>query len=384
MTKVKLNIPIGELFSFLGINAIGEYEIKRDIKIKTSIDNYVPIKVLIKKEGYITKYVLNNDTHITCDDNHLVKSVNDKFKHINTLTELQTINGVCKIINKIGKGYGNVYDMSLDAPHEYITSSGVICHNTTSAKVIVSLLDCDYIYINASDENNVETIRTKIKQFVSTISFKKWKIVILDEGDQLSAAAQSILRALTEEFSKSARFILTCNYPEKIIKPLISRFQVFNFKTLPKQDMAMYMASILDRESVTYDIADIVKIVNKYYPDLRKIINISQQYTNDNNFQLPKDEAIEYGFSEKVIEILNKNTDKKKKYEEVRQFFADNQLHDYTPVYKYLYEHIEELKLKSFAQAIINIADAQYKDVFVVDKTINVVSLILQIIDLYE
>jgi replication factor C small subunit len=98
---------------------------------------------------------------------------------------------------------------------------------TTLGKIIVNSIDCDVLYINASDENNVETIRTKIKSFVSSVGFKKWKVVFLDEADYLTANAQAVLRNMMEQFSKNSRFILTCNYPEKIIDPIQSRCSVF-------------------------------------------------------------------------------------------------------------------------------------------------------------
>jgi DNA polymerase III delta prime subunit len=253
---------------------------------------------------------------------------------------------------------------------------------TTTAKALVRQLDCDYIYINASDENNVDTIRNKIKQFVSTVGFKKWKIVILDEMDAVTPQAQAILRALTEEFSQSARFIATCNYIEKVIPALISRFQVFTFKSLPKQDMALYVANILEKENAEYEIDDIVLIINKYYPDLRKIINIAQQYTTNNRLTLPKTTEIEYGFSEEVFKLINTPGSKKQKYENIRKFFADNSIHDYNPLYRYLYDHMDELDVKSKAQGILVIAESQYQDSFSVDKEISAVSMILKLIDL--
>jgi replication factor C small subunit len=255
---------------------------------------------------------------------------------------------------------------------------------TSTAKAIVADLDCDYIYINASDENNVETIRTKVKQFVSTIGFKKWKIVILDEADFLTPNAQAILRALTEEFSKSSRFILTCNYIEKIVPAIISRVQTFAFKSLPKQDMAMYVASILEKENIKFDLNDIVSIINTHYPDLRKIINVVDQYSDEGKLELSKVAEVEYGFSEKLFNKLNKKGTKKDKYESVRKFLMDNNVQDYNPLYRYLYEHIDELDIKSKAQGIIVVADAQYQDAFVVEHEINASSMILKLIDLYD
>jgi DNA polymerase III delta prime subunit len=122
---------------------------------------------------------------------------------------------------------------------------------TTLAKLIVKSVDCDYMVINASDENNVETVRTKVKNFASSMGFKKYKIIILDEFDYMSQNAQAILRNLMETFSQHCRFILTCNYVEKVIEPIQSRCQTFQIVPPTKKDVAVQISKILKAESVS-------------------------------------------------------------------------------------------------------------------------------------
>jgi intein/homing endonuclease len=179
----KFKIPVGELFSFFGILGIENDDavaINRDLKIKNQHGEFNQINYLVKKEGKVNTYKLEDDITIKCDEKHLVKS-NGEFKHIHIVQEVDTVYGTKKVLEVIPDGVKSVYDFSLDAPHEYITSNGVICHNTTLARLIVNSVDCDYMIINASDENNVDTVRNKVKSFASTIGFKPFKIIVLDE-----------------------------------------------------------------------------------------------------------------------------------------------------------------------------------------------------------
>jgi intein/homing endonuclease len=182
-TLKKFRIPIGELFTFFNLNG-NDYDIPKKIsrllKIKTADGKYTDILYLIKKFGKIYNYKLENGIEITCDENHLVKS-NGKFTFIKDCTLVDTINGSYKIINSTYLKDGDVYDMSLNDPHEYITSSGIICHNTTLAKIIVKNIPCDCVYINASDTNGIEMVRTKIKGFAGSAGFQPLKVIILDE-----------------------------------------------------------------------------------------------------------------------------------------------------------------------------------------------------------
>ena len=144
-----------------------------------------------------------------------------------------------------------VYLQSGDVPHLLLFGSAGT-GKTTLAKLIANNIDCDLMYVNASDENNVDTVRDKIKNFASTIGFRQWKLIILDEADFLTASAQAALRNLMETFSKTTRFILTCNYVEKIIDPIQSRCQVFAITPPSKKDVAVRVSEILKLESVTF------------------------------------------------------------------------------------------------------------------------------------
>ena len=147
---------------------------------------------------------------------------------------------------------------------------------TTLAKLIVNKLDCDSLYINASDERGIETIRDKVSGFASVASFKSLKVVILDEADFLTIQAQASLRNIIETFSRTTRFILTCNYIERVIDPLQSRCQTIKVVPPTKKEVAVHIASICDSESISYEPNAIGKIVNKFYPDLRKMLNTIQ------------------------------------------------------------------------------------------------------------
>ena len=160
------------------------------------------------------------------------------------------------------------------------------CGKTTLAKIIIGKLDCDYLYINASDERGIETIRDKVQGFASVASFKPLKVVILDEADFLTIQAQASLRNIIETFSRTTRFIMTCNFVERIIDPLQSRCQVLKIVPPSKKDVAKHLAGILDQESISYELNNLVPLVNQYYPDLRKCINTIQLSTQDNVLKL--------------------------------------------------------------------------------------------------
>ena len=167
---------------------------------------------------------------------------------------------------------------------------------TTLAKIVINNIDCDHMYINASDENNVETVRTKIRDFASSIGFRKYKVIILDEADYLTPNAQAALRNLMETFSKTTRFILTCNYVEKIIDPIQSRCQVFGVTPPSQKDVAMRLKYICDEELVGngpgYAPA-LVQIVQSTYPDIRRAINGLQRQIVDGKLVIDKASLLE-------------------------------------------------------------------------------------------
>ena len=166
----------------------------------------------------------------------------------------------------------SVYLESGDLPHLLLYGKAGT-GKTTLAKLLVNNIECDYIYINASDENNVDTVRTKVKSFASTIGFKDMKVIILDECDYITPNAQAALRNLMETFSKHCRFILTCNYVERIIDPIQSRCQSFQIIPPSRNEVAKHLHNILVEENVMDTPEDIKILVESGYPDIRRVIN---------------------------------------------------------------------------------------------------------------
>ena len=253
---------------------------------------------------------------------------------------------------------------------------------TTLAKILAMNLNCDVKYINASDENSIDDVRTKVKGFASTTGFRALKILILDEADYLTPNAQAALRNLMETFSRDTRFILTCNYPEKIIDPIISRCQVFELVPPSKKAIAKHVASILSKEGVKFEPADLAFLINAYYPDIRKMINNAQLQSIDGELKMNQKSIIDSDYKLKVLEILkDKTKDKRVAFKEIRQILADNSISDFTDVYKLLYDAIDDYALGNIAPVIIILSEGEYKSAFCVDKEISFMSTIIQILD---
>jgi len=252
---------------------------------------------------------------------------------------------------------------------------------TTLAKIIANSVDADMMYINASDENSVDAVRDKIKRYASTVGFKRWKIVILDEADYLTPNAQAALRNLMETYSKTTRFILTCNYVEKIIDPIQSRCQTFAITPPNKTDVAKRLVTVLDEKGVTYNVQDIAAIINASYPDIRRAINAAQASVVDGTLQLDKASAIQANYMTEVLEMLKTAKDKKATFNNIRKCIADSKVKDFTPLYTFLYDNLEEFATGHIAAIILIIAEAQFKDVTVVDKEINIMAMFVNIMN---
>ena len=252
---------------------------------------------------------------------------------------------------------------------------------TTLAKLIAKNIDCDLMYINASDENNVDTVREKIKSFASTIGFRPWKIIILDEADYLTPNAQAALRNLMETFSKTTRFILTCNYVEKIIDPIQSRCQTFAITPPTKKDVAVRVNDILKIENVEFKMEDLVTIINAGYPDIRRILNACQRQVVNGSLRVDKQSIIESNYMDKLVEMLASKPERKKLFTDIRQLIADSQVKDYTGLYRHLYDSLESYATGHIAGTILILAEAQYQDTFVVDKEIGIMAMFIKIIN---
>ena len=251
---------------------------------------------------------------------------------------------------------------------------------TTLAKLIVNSISCDYIIINASDENNVDTVRNKVKGFASTIGFKDMKIIILDEFDYMTPNAQAILRNLMETFSKHCRFILTCNYVEKVIDPIQSRCQTFQIVPPSKKEVALQISQILTKEGVTFEPKDLVPIIDSSYPDIRKIINTCQLNSTKGQLKLDTTSVIDSDIKSKIVEILKGSDAKPNKWKNIRQAVADARIQDFTELYSFLYEKVDDYGSGNTSNIILILSESQHKDALVVDKEITFMSCIIQIV----
>jgi DNA polymerase III delta prime subunit len=238
---------------------------------------------------------------------------------------------------------------------------------TTAAKLIVKNIQCDFIYINCSDENGIDTIRETVKQFASAATFQPIKVVILDEADFLTINAQAALRNIIESFSGNTRFIFTCNFVERIIEPLQSRLTLYELSSPPIKQVARHLASILDKESIVFDNKDLSVIVKKTYPDIRRALNTIQGSIRKDT--LVVESLGEANYPQQISDAL----DRKDAFATIRQIVADNNIKDFNNLYRMLFEKYDD------PEFIITIAEYQFQSVTAPDKEINFMGCIAKL-----
>ena len=247
---------------------------------------------------------------------------------------------------------------------------------TTLAKIIVNHVDCDYLYINASDERNIDVVRDKLKTFASSIGFRSMKVVILDESDYMTPMAQAALRNLMETFSKHCRFILTCNYVEKIIDPIQSRCQTYKIVPPSKKQVALHAKNILEKENVSFDLDDLALVVTAGYPDMRKVINELQRMSINGKLNVDKDGMIHNEFKLQFLDAIRNG----ESISTIRKMVADSNFTDYTELYRLLYDEVESFGVEKMPEIIADISKGSYQDVLVVDKEINFIATVSNIL----
>jgi replication factor C small subunit len=248
---------------------------------------------------------------------------------------------------------------------------------TTLAKLIAKNLNCDLLYLNASDERGIDTIREKIIPFASSMSFNDVKIVILDEADYLTPQAQATLRNTIESCSKTTRFILTCNYLERIISPLQSRCQTFEITPPSKQEVNYKCQNILTKEKILFYDNNIDDVINTHYPDIRKIINTLQGSVIEGQIKIDDTSLKNTQLGDKVIEALSK----KSKLSIIRQILADSGAREFDGLFKLLYDNVSKYTSRE-GEAILIIAKYQYEYTFVLEKEICIAAMLNKLLEI--
>ena len=248
---------------------------------------------------------------------------------------------------------------------------------TTLAKLIAKNLNCDLLYLNASDERGIDTIRDKIIPFASTMGFNDVKIVILDEADYLTPQAQATLRNTIESCSATTRFILTCNYLERIISPLQSRCQSFEITPPSKSEVYYKCQEILTKEKISFYEQGIEDVINTHYPDIRKIINTIQGSIVDGQVKIDDNSLKNTQLGDQIVEAL----EKKLKLSVIRQMLADSGAREFDGLFKVLYDNVSKYTNRE-GEAILIIAKYQYEYTFVLEKEICIAAMLNKLLEI--
>jgi len=252
---------------------------------------------------------------------------------------------------------------------------------TSLAKLIIKNLDCDYKFINASDERGIDTVREKIIGFASSASFKSIKVIVLDEVDFMMLSAQSSLRTVIETYSKTTRFILTCNQVERVIDPIQSRCQLIKITPPSKKEIAIHLSKICELEEVKCDIPTIGKIVNKFYPDLRKMLNTMQLSVKDGEIRMDSFNFMASSQMDEIIKELNKKTPY---INNIRKITLDLGINQFDELYRYLFDNLSKFSKDKDGKLIMSISKHMFQDGLTLDKEINFLACLSEIVEILK
>lgn len=309
----------------------------------------------------------------------MVETMNDEFLWVEKYRP-RTIEE-CILPDDLRKTFQAIVDSG--EMQNLLLSGGPGCGKTTVARALANQLGCDCMVINCSEDGNIDTLRTKIRNFSSTVSLTdQKKVVILDEFDYSNAqSTQPALRGFIEEFSKNCRFVLTCNYKNRIIEPLHSRCTCIDFKFSKNDRMkvsAMFMkrlTDILTQEDVGFDERVLAKLITRYSPDWRRVLNECQRYSVGGDIDVG---ILSESGDVRVSELTNFL--KEKDFTNVRKWVTENIHNDQTVIFRKIYDNLyDKMEAQSIPNAVLILADYQYKAAFVADAEINLVACLTTI-----
>jgi DNA polymerase III delta prime subunit len=287
----------------------------------------------------------------------------------------------CVLPDRIEQTFNDIITAG-QVPNMILTGSAG-CGKTTVARALCKQMGLDMLFINASDESGIDTLRVKIRNFASTVSLGGGnKIVVLDEADYLNpSSTQPALRGFMEEFAANCRFILTCNFKNRIIEPLHSRCTVVDFKIAPKERPTIASkflkraTEILDAEGVEYNERVVAELIMRNFPDFRKTLNELQRYSSSGKI----DAGVLAATGDIGMENLVKGL-KNRSFTEIRKWVVDNGDKDTTHIFRRLYDGLQDhLTPDSIPQAVLILGEYQYKAAFAADHEINMTACLISI-----
>lgn len=387
MQTVEHTMPIIEVFRAYSAENI-EYETPEEVinlEIDTP-DGYQPVRALVKKRHRAGRYLFSDGEtlySLECSTQHLLIDADGEQVHAANAHTVKTRAGTAVLIASEELGELDLYDVALDAPHLYYTANGLLHHNTTLAKMLLQELgidNFDILEVNASKDNGVDFIRETITRFAETMGVGEMKYVLLDESDYLSPAAQAVLRNTMERYSDTVRFILTCNYPHKVIPAIKSRTEAgrMHIDRLDRDEFTLRLCNILIEENVQFEVDTVDQIVAKTYPDLRRGISMLQSCAFNGVLELPEEDTVsEADYKIDMVALFRAG-----KFREGRELVCAQAVpEEYEDIYRFMYENVEIWGAEEDKQnrCILAIRDGLVKHTSVADIEINLSATLIDL-----
>lgn len=384
----QISLSIGDLFTVLGIKDIKFDEsqtVNEDVFIRIPGGDYAKINSFIRKESPAIKITTKSGRSFVAAENHIVIEKDQQvfLKNAESIACERDREFIVydDIIDKTHEGIKELFDVSIDEPHLYCDSSGVIHHNTTVTLALCKEIGADVLFMNCSKDNSVTDVRTKIFNFATSMSLTgNHRVFLGDEFDYISKDGQAALRGVIEQTVNSCRYIFTCNFLSKIIDPLKSRLQLVDFKVQPehKAELATQFMNrcmmILETEKVQFNKKALAFLIQRHYPDFRKVIQELQRAYNANGKIDESVMAVSSGEVSEYIKAL-----KAKDFKAARKWIAET----YTSpedFFKSMYRHIYDVFAQdSIAQAILTLNTYQIKHVTAIDPELNLSALTVEL-----